>query len=424
MLQRGIAKWDLVLLIINSIIGAGIFGLPSKIFALSGVYSLLAFGACAFVVAIFILVFAEVSSRYEKTGGPYLYLMDAFGPFPAFLMGWLLLLSRLFNYATLINLLVVYFSFFSEMFQDPFVRAGCIVDITILLSGINFMGITNTTRLSNVLTVAKLAPLALFIVVGLFFLQAQNFNQAVPPSASNFSASVLLLIFAFGGFESVLVAGGEIKAPRKNLPFALLTATLIVALFYCGIQLVSIGTLPTLATSEKPLAEAAQTFMGPWGSMLIIVGAFISIMGTLHVLMLSGSRLPFALSQEGQLPPLFSQVHPTYATPVASLLLFTVLVAAASLAWSFMGALTIAVIIRLLMYMAVCAALIKLRQQKGATPFYRLRYGKSLAVAGMLISVYLLTKTGWTELRDFLLVTAAGVLVYVLQKGFKTFKHL
>ena len=421
MLQRGIAKWDLVLFIINSIIGAGIFGLPSKIFALSGVYSLLAFGACALVVAIFILVFAEVSSRYEKTGGPYLYMMDAFGPFPAFLMGWMLLLSRLFNYATLINLLVVYLSFVSEIFQAPFVRAACIIGITTLLAGINYVGIHNTTRLSNVLTVAKLAPLALFILVGVFFLQGSNFNQAVPPTAANFSASVLLLIFAFGGFESVLVAAGEIKAPRKNLPFALLMATLIVTLFYCGIQLVSIGTLPTLATSDKPLAEAAQNFMGPWGSTLIIAGAFISITGTLHVLMLSGSRLPFALSQEGQLPQLFSRVHPQHATPVASLFLFMVLVAAASLAWSFMGALTIAVVIRLLMYMAVCAALLQLRRRKEPETFYKVRGGKVLALAGIVISIYLLTKTGWTELRDFLIVSAIGVVVYVLQKGFKTF---
>ena len=149
MLQRGIRKWELVLLVINSIIGAGIFGLPSKIFALSGVYSLLAFVVCAAVVAIFILVFAEVSSRYDKTGGPYLYMMDAFGPFPAFVMGWLLLLSRLFNYATLINLLVVYLSFFSPTFLNPLARAACMVAITFLLAGINFIGIRNTTRLSN-----------------------------------------------------------------------------------------------------------------------------------------------------------------------------------------------------------------------------------------------------------------------------------
>src|SRR5215217_34111 len=111
-LQRGIYKWELVLLFINSVIGAGIFGLPSKIFALSGVYSLLAFVVCAAVMMIFILCFAEVSSQFEKTGGPFVYVLSAFGPVPAFLTGWLLILSRIFNYATLVNLLVVYASYF------------------------------------------------------------------------------------------------------------------------------------------------------------------------------------------------------------------------------------------------------------------------------------------------------------------------
>lgn len=423
MLQRGIHKWDLVLLIINSIIGAGIFGLPSKIFALSGVYSLLAFAVCAAVVVIFILVFAEVSSRYNTTGGPYVYMLDAFGPFPAFLMGWLLLLSRLFNYATLINLLVVYLASFSQMFQNPFVRGACIVAMTCLLTAINFAGIKNTTRLSNVLTVAKLLPLALFIVVGLFFLQPAYFSHAVPPTTASFSASVLLLIFAFGGFESVLVNAGEIKAPRQNLPFALLTATAVVTLFYCLIQLVCIGTLPALATSERPLAEAAQLFMGPWGSVLIIAGAFISITGTLNVLMLSGSRLPYALSTEGQFPKPFAAVHPKYATPVNALFLFSVLVAAASLVWGFMGALTIAVIIRLLMYMAVCAALLQLRKKKESETYYKLRFGKALAVAGIVVSIWLLTKTEWKELRDFLFCAGAGIGIYFIQKGFKTFRN-
>lgn len=120
-LKRSIGKWSLVLLIVNSIIGAGIFGLPSKVFALSGTYSLLAFGICAIVVMVFILCFAEISSRFDKTGGPYTYAYNALGKFPGFLTGWLLFLSRVFNYATLINLLVIYLSFspvsFNLMFQ-------------------------------------------------------------------------------------------------------------------------------------------------------------------------------------------------------------------------------------------------------------------------------------------------------------------
>ena len=140
-LKRSIGKWSLVLLIINSIIGAGIFGLPSKVFGLSGVYSLLAFGVCAIVVMVFILCFAEVSSRFDKTGGPYIYAFTALGPFPGFMTGWLLLLSRIFNYATLINLLVIYLSFFSPAFSKPGLRVVCILTLTIFFTIINHFGV-------------------------------------------------------------------------------------------------------------------------------------------------------------------------------------------------------------------------------------------------------------------------------------------
>src|SRR5688572_4236491 len=155
-LKRGIKKWDLVLMIINSIIGAGIFGLPSKIYTLTGVYSIAAFFVCATLVFVFILCFAEVGSRFDATGGPYLYTYTAFGRFPAFLVGWLLLLSRIFNYATLINLLVTYLSFFIDSINDVFWRAVIIITITSFLAYINHIGVKNMARLSNILTVAKL----------------------------------------------------------------------------------------------------------------------------------------------------------------------------------------------------------------------------------------------------------------------------
>ena len=129
-LKRGIQRWDLVFLIINSVIGAGIFALPAKVFALSGVYSILAFVVCALVMAVLILVFAEVSSRFEQTGGPYLYVYTAFGPVPAFIIGWLLMLTRLFSYATLINLMVLYLSFFSDKFNQPEIRIAIIILLT------------------------------------------------------------------------------------------------------------------------------------------------------------------------------------------------------------------------------------------------------------------------------------------------------
>lgn len=195
-LTRAIGKTGLVLLIINSIIGAGIFGLPSKIFALTGVYSLAAFVVCALIVLLFILCFAEVSSRFDATGGPYLYVRTAFGPAAGFATGWLLLLSRIFNYASLINLGVTYVAYFFPSAELPLYRIVIISLLTIAIGYSNFTGVRNTEKLSNIFTLAKLAPLALFIIAGVLFFNPTAFTTLQPPSVASFSGAVLLLVFS------------------------------------------------------------------------------------------------------------------------------------------------------------------------------------------------------------------------------------
>ncbi|RZS94694.1 APC family permease [Cecembia calidifontis] len=416
MLKRGIQKWDLVFLIINSVIGAGIFALPAKVFALSGIYSVLAFLVCALVMMVLILVFAEVSSRFEQTGGPYLYTLKAFGPIPAFVIGWLLMLTRLFSYATLINLLVLYLSFFSEIFNQTEVRIGMILFITGLITYVNWIGVKNTARISNILTVAKLFPLAVFILVGLFFIDFDLIEPGPLPSWSDFSASTLLLIFAFGGFEAGLVNSGEIVEPKKNLPFGLITAAAIIAGFYIMIQVVSIGTLPDLASSDKPLADAASGFMGWYGGMFITIGAVISIMGTLNVQILSGSRLPFALSLEDQLPKFFGKVHPRFATPFVSLAFFASLVAFVAIVWGFMSSLAVSVISRLILYGMVSAALIRLRQIQPEGNHFKIPYGNYLAIGGIVATLWLLSGSQAEELWDTLLWTGLGLLIFAIHR--------
>lgn len=419
MLNRGIKKWDLVLMTINSIIGAGIFGLPSKIFQSAGVYSIAAFFVCAAVVLIFILCYAEVSSRFDKTGGPYIYTLASFGKFPAFLMGWLLLLSRIFTYATLINLIPTYLSFFSPELNEPVTRIFIMLIITIIITWVNHIGVKNLAAVSNVLTLSKLIPLAVFILVGLFFLQPSLFMIKHIPTIPAFSNSVLLLVFAFGGFETVLITSGEIKNPARTLPFALLTATAVVAVFYILIQVVSIGTLPTLASTDKPLADAAIGFMGNGGGLLITVGAVISILGTLMVIILGGSRLPFALSEEGQFPKLFSYVHPKYKTPTWSLLAVSVVAFAVAVSWSFISALTISAIIRVVGYLVGCGSLLQLRRNmKEQKNYFKVRYGNILAVMGILLSFWLLSAAKWSELRNAAIFLSAGAVLFLLQIKF------
>ncbi|MEQ9412856.1 MAG: APC family permease, partial [Cyclobacteriaceae bacterium] len=287
---RAIRKWDLVLLMINTIIGAGIFGLPSKVFQLSGAYSILAFVVCALVIFNIIICFAEVGSRFDKTGGPYIYKLEAFGSFPAFIMGWLLLWSRIISYAALINLLVTYSSYYHPSLNHFVPRLLIMVVLTAVLTGINYVGVKKTTTVNNFLTIGKIVPLVIFILVGLFYLQPKLLSFHELPEFKDFSSSVLLLVFAFGGFEVVVINSGEMKNPNKIVPYALIISALIVMILYGSIQLVSVGTLPGLGSSEKPLADAAQSFMGGFGGNLITIGAIISIVGALNAILLVGSR--------------------------------------------------------------------------------------------------------------------------------------
>lgn len=405
----------MVLLVINGVIGSGIFGLPSKTFKETGVFSIAAFGVCAIAVFIIILCFAEVSSRFDKTGGPYLYALSSFGPLPAFLTGWLLLVTRFITYAALINLLVTYLSVFSDWFTQPSARIISIILLTLFLALINHVGVKNSTRVNNFLTVAKLLPLLLFIIAGFFFIETKNFEIKHTPGFSSFSSTVLLLVFAFGGFESVLVNSGEVKNPGKNLPFALLLAALIIAVIYILIQIVNIGTLPTLASSEKPLAEAAGLFMGKTGATLIAIGALFSVTGTLNAIMLVGSRLPYAFSEEKQFPKIFSFIHPRYKTPTLSLLLFMTVTIIISINYSFLSAASISAITRVMIYGIVCISLIKLRKKNAAqTGYFKIRYGKIVAIAGIAITIWLLSSSRLTELRDVAIAIGAGLVIYFL----------
>lgn len=415
MLNRSISRWAMVLLVINGVIGSGIFGLPSTAFKQIGVYSIAGFLVCAVAVFVIILCFAEVSSRFDKTGGPYLYAHSSFGPLPAFLTGWLLLLTRFITYAALINLLVTYLSVFSDWFELQSSRIITIILLTLFLAYVNHIGVKNSTRINNFLTFGKLLPLLLFIIVGFFFIEPGNYEVKKVPDFTTFSSTVLLLVFAFGGFESVLVNSGEVKDPEKNLPFALLVAALVIASIYMLVQIVSIGTLPSLASTDKPLAEAAGLFMGKTGAIIIALGAMFSVVGTLNAIMLVGSRLPFAFSEENQFPKIFSFIHPKYKTPTWSLLLFMTITIIISLNYSFLAAASISAITRVMIYGIVCIALIILRKKKpGQTGFFKIKYGKTMAVLGLLLTLWLLSSATMKQMKQIGIAIGIGLVIYLI----------
>jgi len=412
-LVRGIRRWDLVAIAINGIIGAGIFGLPSRVYSLIGTYSLIAFVACALVVALIILCFAEVSSRFEETGGPYLYAREAYQPAVAFEIGWLIWLARVTAFAANCNLLINYLSHFWLSASSPFWRATVIIFVVSVLALINLLGIRQTAMFSNIFTVGKLVPIILFIAAGLFFINPQAYELGPSPTTADFSKSVLLLVYAFTGFEMATIPAGEVKEPQKNLPRALLTAILVVAILYIMIQVVCVGTLPELAQSQKPLADAGSRFLGTAGGAIISAGAIISITGNLNILLLSGSRLPFAMAEQKQLPAFVGNIHSRFFTPYVSILLTAGLMLFLTLKSSFVAALTISTIARLVTYGATCLALPLFRSKREAPPAaFKLPGGTIIAILSLLLIVWLLMNSTWDEAKVSAMAAGVGLLVY------------
>jgi amino acid transporter len=412
-LVRGIRRWDLVAITINGIIGAGIFGLPSKVYALIGTYSLIAFVACALVVALIILCFAEVSSRFEETGGPYLYAREAFQPAVAFEIGWLFWLVRITAFAANCNLLINYLSFFWTPATTSFWRAVIIVLVIVMLAIVNLLGIRQAAIVSNLFTVGKLVPIIIFIAAGLFFLNSQAYVFGPTPTTGAFSQSVLLLVYAFTGFEMATIPAGEVRDPQRNLPRALLIAILVMVVLYIMIQVVCVGTLPGLAQSQKPLADAGSQFLGAAGGAIISAGAVVSITGNLNILLLSGSRLPFAMAEQKQLPAFVGSIHRTFFTPYVAILITAAIMLVLTLKSSFLAALTISVIARLVTYAATCLALPVLRRRREApAALFRLPGGTVIAILSLALIVWLLLHSTLAEAKQAAIAAAVGLLIY------------
>jgi amino acid transporter len=417
-LVRGISRWEQLALVINGVIGAGIFGLPSKTFALVGAWSLIACAACAAVVALIVLCFAEVSSRFERTGGPYLYAHTAFGPLAGFEVGWLMWLARITSFAALSNLLVTYLGGLWPAVTSAVGRPVLIVAVTITLAGINMAGVREAARTSTAFTIGKLAPLLLLGVAGVFAIRPGALVLGAPPGPGPFAHAMLLFVFAYTGFEATTIPSGEMQDPRRNLPWAMLTALLVVAVVYGLVQLVCVGTVPALATSERPLAEAGTRVLGPIGGPLITLGAVISITGTLNAIALAAPRLPFAMAERGELPGWLGVTHPRLHTPWPAIVATMSIALALSLAGSFVTALTISTLIRLFSYVATCAALVVLRRRGDAPPAaFRLRYGTAVCAVTVIVCAWLVTGSGGRDFRDAAIAAALGVPIYYLGRA-------
>lgn len=394
---------------VNRVIGAGIFGVPAVLFADIGTMSVAAMMIAAIVVLGIALCFAEVGSRFSGSGGPYLYALEAFGPAPGFVVGWLLWVTQLGGFAAVANLLVNYLGWFEPAVTSGFPRAAIITALVMVLTLVNIRGVRQAARLNNILTIGKLVPLVLFVIVGAFFMDRTSFSLApAPASLGALTAAVLVAVYPYSGFEVTVALGGEMKEPARTIPLGLLTGMLLVTVVYVGVQVVAIGTLPGLATSTRPLADAGERLFGRPGALVMVAGAMVSTLGVLHAIMLAAGRVPFAMAEQRQLPPFLGRIHPIHRTPAIGLIVSAAGMLGFTLATTFVSALTVTVGLRVLIYLVTCAALPVLRRRLAPASFM-VPGGSFLAVACIVVAVILLAVRPWAETRQLAIAVLLGL---------------
>lgn len=393
-LVRAIGRWSLVALAVNSIIGSGIFGLPATVAALLGRRSVVAVLIAGAAMGVIMACYAEVASQFSEAGGPYLYARTAFGRLIGILVGWMLYLAQTAAPAANANLFVIYLAEFWPAAKLPWPRFVILTALVGVLAAINTRGAREGTVLSNTFTVAKILPLLMVVSAGAvltIFHPAPWVGVGAMP-VNVWMKAMVLLIFAYGGFETALVPMSEAKNPGRDAAFALFMALIACTVIYTLVQWVVVGVLGASATTDRPLAEVARVTMGNRGAALVAIGALISVYGYLSAKMLGMPRVTFALAKGGDLPQLFAAVSPKFHTPWFSILFYAVVVWGLAIAGSFTWNVTLSVIARLFYYAVVCAALIALRRKPLSVAGFRLPGGPMLAVLGVAIAVALATQ--------------------------------
>jgi basic amino acid/polyamine antiporter, APA family len=414
-LVRAMGRWTLTALVINSIIGSGIFGLPSVVAGYLGKRSPLAYLIAAAGMGIIIACFAEVASQFGAAGGPYLYARETFGRIVGIEVGFLLLTLKIAVGAAGADLFADYLVELWPAAQEPAIRLAVLTLLIGFLAALNVYGVRAGASANNFFTVAKLAPLIFFAVAGGIFVLVHR--SAVPAAATsaasfpirNWFEAAIILTFPFGGFEGAVIPMAEAKNPRRDIPFALFAGMATVTLVYCTIQYVVVSVLPDAAATTRPLAAAARQLWGTTGASLISLGALISVYGYLTAMMLHSPRLMFALGERGDFPRFFARIHRRFHTPYISILAFAAILWCLAVAGSFKWNVIISAVGRLLVYGFTCAALPVLRRKHPDAQAYRLPGGEVLAVVAVILVGMLAAQLTRTEQA---IVTVAVVLAF------------
>ncbi len=416
-LIRAVGTWALAASIVNVTIGGGIFRLPAGVYATLGQASPIAYLVCAAVIGLIVVCFAEAGSRVSQTGGLYAYIETAFGPLVGFVSGVLLWVGMTYALSAVAAFLgdavVALIPALAGM------KWAIIVGVLALFAGLNMLGIAAATRFNVVMTIAKLAPLALVIIVGLMSLNSERL-AVTSTGRGELARGSIFLMFAFLGIESALVPSGEVKNPSRTIPRAIAIAMIGVVVIYLLVQLVAQSALGNaLGASTTPVADAGGVLLGSWGRTFILVGSAISMFGYVSGMTLGVPRALFAFARDGFLPSALAAVHDRYRTPHVAIMVQVVVTIGLALSGQFDRLAIIANGAILLVYAACALAIFRLRSMNVRLenePFVA-PLGPVIPALAFIAIVWLMTSLKMSEWVAVLVAIAASLLIYAVTRG-------
>ena len=425
MLVRALGRWSMAALVLNGIIGSGVFVLPGTVGGSLGWASLAAWLVAAVLIGAMVFCFAEVASRFSTSGGAYLFTQAAFGPFVALQVGWLSYFVRTITAATQANLFSTYLA---EFVPWAGTRGGGLV-VTMLfigvLAAINIRSVVSGARTSNAFALVKIAPLVAFGILGLLWIAGGKTvapTAATDPGVSGWLNALLLLMFAYGGFESSVIPLAESKNPGRDAPFALIAGLALVTVLYLVAQLVVLATLPDPDATNRALAESTRAMLGAGGAAVITVVALISVYGWLSSNMLAVPRLSMAMAERGDFPSVLARIHPTLRTPWVSVLAFAGISWALANVAGLLQNLSLSAVSRLVVYGLVCASLPVFRRRDAhASPEvgparFRAPGGMALAALGVATAVVLAARMNTREAVTMAIVVALASIQWTIKR--------
>jgi APA family basic amino acid/polyamine antiporter len=308
-----IGLWTSTALVVGNMIGSGIFLLPAAL-AAYGAISIIGWICSSIGAVALALVFSHLSKRFPNgTGGPYAYSREGLGDFAGFLVAWGYWLSIWCTNAAIAVTFVSYLTvFIPALGSNSFFSVGAGLAAIWFLTWINTRGIKAAGRLQVITTILKLTPLVLVAIVGIFYIDTENF---VPFNTSGKSAvyaitmTTTLTLFAFLGLECATIPSGNIIDPEKTIPRATIIGTALTVIVYILGSTAVMGMLPTeqLQNSNAPFADAAALIWGDQARSWVALGAIVSTFGALNGWILVQGQVPLAAARDKLFPRVFGQ---------------------------------------------------------------------------------------------------------------------